>query len=1322
MAAMPAGLFGMKITRSITLILITLLLLSALPWTPQTSWAQQLPDLIITDISSTDSQVCYTLKNNGQASVGSAAMPVTFWNALFIDDMQNPVEVAAFSTTQIPGGYIVPGQQIQRCFIYQGQMTEQHVIKVCADWGQGEVEESNEQNNCLEETWIPELPDLIVEKIECGPGNKLLVTAKNAGSAFLPAGWSALAEAYFDGDRQGFFDLRFPTSTSGGGIGVPGGSSMYLLAWDIMTTVNVIVYVDYLDNIDESNEQNNFKTETVEPLTTPEPTGTPTFTPVPSATHTPLPPPPPPPSSPTPTSVIIIGPPIIVTPCWYSISGTIHDFNHDAETLKIEICDAETISLRPSDPSMPVLPPITQCKEDGAVWYADVVRQFYGDLPSPDLTYTFTGLCAGEYIVAPVYQSSGELCPWHGTWESARGQVVRIEDSSATGYDFTFVPVDSRAPSAVSINIEPEEPELKDDVTVTILAWDNGEIDAIWEKTDTVYTDGSSHPGTWNSLTVTPGLEGSTAGAEFSITDDDVAQATVRAMVCDGGGNSRSAIRTIIFDTCGDGEQSWGETGVDCGGRCPSRCMSCLGDSTIGALPSAYLYGYGSDDLAYIRSMADQALYDFATENSIDVRDLDTSDEYIDAVSWWVALNMGYRGDNINEICMNDIRGVDYDPDDYDHGDFPQPAHYTLRYSGCSWCDGLTYTVEEGHEEVTKTWHADPDKRFYGDCEDYGILTGALLRSLGVSHRCVFTAEEPGHSFNVVYYQGKFRVLEPQGGDPGRKYYGVENIWNDKLGAFACCDFEKVKPWEYTMNYPGCEGPVVSIAGGGFGGKTLWLDWTGWGENVKPDVADFNGDGKDDIAAMRVMAYGTSFEQREFRFVSSGSGFTKDFPETETGDSNTDFFYTVGMDDSVMAIQGFDAVEHEGSRVQRYGHVESPTANNFVTFNRNTHPIQDVTVTYSDETMPVFSIHDGWLGIEAKDTTTYDHWSKVNRAPQLQYVLGSDDWTIETSLRLSDTDPSYHAGLMVYFAENDIIYYGLHNGGMQQLRIERSGDGVIGASRYWPETEVMLKIIKTGTNYVFHFKAPDSTSWGSLASTTIDEEPVKVGFILKTWVPTAIKAEFDHFGYSSDTLNFTDNFDGALHDRWTIYIPRQTWHGSFCEGSEIPFVGDFDGDGTDDIVTFIREIDGEEVADVRVAMSQPEKMDFGHSLLWHSNFCLEDEIPGVGDFNGDGRDDIVTFKQDTGEVFVALSSLFNFQGDGWLWASDFCYSGDTPLVGDFNGDGRDDIACVSVDDGRSRILVALSNPASVSYTWPVDCHPCLSATHYTKAYWPDICR
>ena len=130
------------------------------------------------------------------------------------------------------------------------------------------------------------------------------------------------------------------------------------------------------------------------------------------------------------------------------------------------------------------------------------------------------------------------------------------------------------------------------------------------------------------------------------------------------------------------------------------------------------------------------------------------------------------------------------------------------------------------------------------------------------------------------------------------------------------------------------------------------------------------------------------------------------------------------------------------------------------------------------------------------------------------------------------------------------------------------------------------------------------------------------------------------------------------------------WHDAFCFGSEIPLVGDFNGDGKDDIATFTRGTTG----DVYVALSTGSGF-VGTGWKWHDDFCFGSEIPLVGDFNGDGNDDIATFTRGTtGDVYVALSTGNGFSGTGWKWHDSFCFGSEIPLVGDFTGDGKDDIA------------------------------------------------
>ncbi len=254
----------LPVTVAVVVALLTGCLLA-----PQTVDAQQgLPDLVILDIWQNGATISYRIKNAGEASLGSPNLPPSFYNALFIDG-----KLAAEDHFTV---VLAPGQQVERSFTYQWQVTPpQDTVRVYADYRQ-QVAEGNEQNNSLEETWAAQLPDLIVDRIECGPGNKLLVTIKNSGVAALPAGWLAVADVYFDGVKKGSFGLNSPTSTTGGGIASPGGSSTYLLAWDILTAVTVRVVADATNGIPESDEQNNSLTQVLTPQTAaPPPTTTP---------------------------------------------------------------------------------------------------------------------------------------------------------------------------------------------------------------------------------------------------------------------------------------------------------------------------------------------------------------------------------------------------------------------------------------------------------------------------------------------------------------------------------------------------------------------------------------------------------------------------------------------------------------------------------------------------------------------------------------------------------------------------------------------------------------------------------------------------------------------------------------------------------------------------------------------------------------------------------------------------------------------------------------------------------------------------------------
>jgi len=132
--------------------------------------------------------------------------------------------------------------------------------------------------------------------------------------------------------------------------------------------------------------------------------------------------------------------------------------------------------------------------------------------------------------------------------------------------------------------------------------------------------------------------------------------------------------------------------------------------------------------------------------------------------------------------------------------------------------------------------------------------------------------------------------------------------------------------------------------------------------------------------------------------------------------------------------------------------------------------------------------------------------------------------------------------------------------------------------------------------------------------------------------------------------------------------------------------GDFNGDGTADVVSFTRG----QSADVYVALSDGSRS--GVRSKWHDLFATAAAIPLVGDFTGDGLDDVASFSRGVyGQVHVAASTGSKFVNTGGPWVSDLALGDAIPQVGDFNGDGRTDIAAVTRDE---KVWIAYSTGSS----------------------------
>ncbi len=141
--------------------------------------------------------------------------------------------------------------------------------------------------------------------------------------------------------------------------------------------------------------------------------------------------------------------------------------------------------------------------------------------------------------------------------------------------------------------------------------------------------------------------------------------------------------------------------------------------------------------------------------------------------------------------------------------------------------DGLFGGAQSAYETITDTAHRGPGD-FNGDCEDHAILRAALLRALKFGPDCVFCADHhnsvdqgqdsechgdkkgSGHTFNLVVYKGKYRILDYY---PMQAHYWasrqawnqhvVDNIWNDHTGQHWSQKDTSPFGSQPLVNYPG---------------------------------------------------------------------------------------------------------------------------------------------------------------------------------------------------------------------------------------------------------------------------------------------------------------------------------------------------------------------------------------------------------------------------------------------------------------------------------------------------------------------------------------
>ncbi len=186
----------------------------------------------------------------------------------------------------------------------------------------------------------------------------------------------------------------------------------------------------------------------------------------------------------------------------------------------------------------------------------------------------------------------------------------------------------------------------------------------------------------------------------------------------------------------------------------------------------------------------------------------------------------------------------------------------------------------------------------------------------------------------------------------------------------------------------------------------------------------------------------------------------------------------------------------------------------------------------------------------------------------------------------------------------------------------------------------------------------------------------------------------DVFGFGASrtftALGQGDGTFGTFKAAVRNFTPTQGWNSD----DEFPrVIGDVNGDGRDDIIGFggartftaLASASGDGTFEV----FQTAIADFSKRQGWTSN---DTTLRLVGDVNGDGRDDLIGFGGS--RTFTALAEVdgtytsFQTAITDFTKAQGWTSNDKTPrVISDVNGDGLDDI----VGFGGSRVLYSLSN-------------------------------
>ena len=159
-----------------------------------------------------------------------------------------------------------------------------------------------------------------------------------------------------------------------------------------------------------------------------------------------------------------------------------------------------------------------------------------------------------------------------------------------------------------------------------------------------------------------------------------------------------------------------------------------------------------------------------------------------------------------------------------------------------------------------------------------------------------------------------------------------------------------------------------------------------------------------------------------------------------------------------------------------------------------------------------------------------------------------------------------------------------------------------------------------------------------------------------------------------DDLVAINPLDGRIYVARSTGTEFENQNFGFASGGDLRLLGDVNGDGRDDLITVDGDIPFAEISRRSRFESTPDQIIGDLPASFGSS-----STSVVGDFNGDGLADVINWQEQTGTITLFERTDFGFEASrvGSVDTASF----ENLLVGDFDGDGSDDIALRSSTTG-----------------------------------------